>query len=354
MRISSYIISIIYMLSLSFSSTVLASNAQGIFTVVKGSITIIRAGKSKQRKVRVGTKVRAQDTIIADKDSRAKIIMKDKNVLNISPESKIVIERYDVGENRNAILNVVYGKVRSTVKQKYDGDKNKFRVKTPTAVAGVRGTDFFVGFKPKGKVSRVITFEGKVTVGSGIAKNGKILNPVSVRPGQTTIASANKPPAPPAPMSKTELAKIDASSNADIPDSNDQRTPSNNNNSDDGNNDEGSDTQQPDGQSPDGQNPEGQTPDDQNPDSQRDPQSTSENNDQAPPPADGTAPPPPLPTDTTSFEPAPGTETDSFDSPPPPPPTIGGAIGETDSGYLPPPPPPDGVKGARLKVIIQK
>ena len=40
-------------------------------------------------------------------------------------------------DSRQVELKVEYGKVRATVEQKYDGEKNSFNVKTPTAVAGV-------------------------------------------------------------------------------------------------------------------------------------------------------------------------------------------------------------------------
>src|SRR5688572_7607774 len=96
--------------------------AEGVFMVVKGDVKVEKAGK--QTPAKVGMKVMPSDVIIAGKDSRAKVVMKDKNVLNISPDSKIVIEKYVANEaknEKNVVLNVLYGKVRSTVNQKYDG-----------------------------------------------------------------------------------------------------------------------------------------------------------------------------------------------------------------------------------------
>lgn len=207
--------------------------AQGVFTVVKGKVTILRAGKSKERKVRVGTKVYPQDTITADKDSRAKVVMTDKNILNISPESKIAIEAYEndpANKKKKVMLNLVYGKLRSTVNQKYDEKKNVYRVKTPSAVAGVRGTDFIVNHDIASKQSEITTFEGQVQVGSGITPNGGIANPVFVNPGQSTTAAFQRPPVKPFQVPKNKLAQLDKSSNADVAstDSNDSnRNPAN-------------------------------------------------------------------------------------------------------------------------------
>ena len=189
--------------------------AEGVFMVVKGDIKVDKGGK--QTPAKVGMKVMPADTVIAGKDSRAKIVMKDKNVLNISPDSKITIEKYVSNEatgEKNVTLNVLYGKVRSTVNQKYDGDKNKFHVKTPSAVAGVRGTDFITGYQPDTKKAEFITFEGKVEVGQ-LGAGGKIENGVFVNPGQSTQSIAGGQPQEPKTMPKTELAKADGESKSD-------------------------------------------------------------------------------------------------------------------------------------------
>ncbi|MEQ1876506.1 MAG: FecR family protein, partial [Bdellovibrionia bacterium] len=191
------------------------ARAEGVFMVVKGDIKVEKDGK--QTPAKVGMKVMPADTVIAGKDSRAKIVMKDKNVLNISPDSKITIEKYvntEATGEKNVTLNVLYGKVRSTVNQKYDGEKNKFHVKTPSAVAGVRGTDFITGYKLETKQSEFVTFEGQVEVGQ-IGKNGEIKNPVFVNPGEKTTQTAGGAPQAPKEIPKQELAKMEGESKAE-------------------------------------------------------------------------------------------------------------------------------------------
>ncbi|HEX4925723.1 MAG TPA: FecR family protein [Bdellovibrionales bacterium] len=191
------------------------ARAEGVFMVVKGDIKVEKAGKASPAKV--GMKVMPGDTVLAGKDARAKIVMKDKNVLNISPESKILIEKYVANEqtnDKNVVLNVLYGKVRSTVNQKYDGEKNKFHVKTPSAVAGVRGTDFISSYRPEVKKAEFITFEGRVEVGK-LDGTGQIVNSVMVDPGQMTSTIAGAPPQEPTEVPKNELAKLETDSSAD-------------------------------------------------------------------------------------------------------------------------------------------
>jgi hypothetical protein len=198
-----------------FSLAVKAQTVQGVMMVVKGDIKVTGTdGKTEAGKV--GKKVSAGDTILAGADSRAKIVMADKNVINVSPDSKIVIEKYenDGKDKKNVELNVVYGKVRASVEQKYDGDKSKFNIKTPSAVAGVRGTDFLMGFNQGTKTAQVITFSGSVAVGQP-GPGGTIKNPVFVQAGQMTSAGAGKAPESPKAVPKEELNKMNNETKAD-------------------------------------------------------------------------------------------------------------------------------------------
>jgi hypothetical protein len=141
--------------------------------------------------------------------------MSDKNVINISPETVMIIEQYqNDGKNKNVQLNILEGKVRAGVEQKYDGEKNRFNIKTPSAVAGVRGTDFLTSYSSASKVSQVITFSGTVAVGTA-GPNGRIENPVFVKPGQMTSTGADGKPAAPSTVPKEQLNEVKQESNAE-------------------------------------------------------------------------------------------------------------------------------------------
>ncbi len=208
-----------------FSFAASAQQVSGVMMVVKGDIKVT-AKDGKTEAAKVGKKVTEGDTIMAGADSRAKVVMSDKNVINVSPDSKIVIEKYenDGKDKKNVELNVVYGKVRASVEQKYDGEKNKFNVKTPSAVAGVRGTDFLAGYNPSTKSTQVITFSGSVAVGTP-GPGGKILNPVFVRPGQMTQVGAGQAPEAPKSVPAEDLNKMNSETKADAPSSAKQDSP---------------------------------------------------------------------------------------------------------------------------------
>lgn len=202
-----------------FSGTAYAQNAHGILKVVKGDVQIKAAKNGQTVKARLGEKVFPKDIVITAKDSRAKIVMVDNNEINVSPESQIEIQHYEYDPKagkKEVLLNVIYGKVRAKVEQKYDGRTSKFQVKTPAAVAGVRGTDFMTSFNRTTRASNVVTFHGKVEFGLP-GPGGSIANAVFVGPGTEASTVGGSMPTAPAPVPKEQLAQLDTESAAEPP-----------------------------------------------------------------------------------------------------------------------------------------
>lgn len=194
-----------------FYSTAYAEQMYGIFMVTKGSVKV-QSVKAGTVDAKVGLKVYEGDTITTAADSRAKIVMSDRNVINLSPDSKMQIAKYenDAGSGKkNVELNLLQGKVRNNVEQTYDGDKSKFLIKTPTAVAGVRGTQFLAGFNPQTMMTTVVTFKGSVSLAS-LNPQGQVIGaPVVVKKGEMTNAAPNSPPEAPKVVPKEEIKKMD-------------------------------------------------------------------------------------------------------------------------------------------------
>ena len=216
MQIKLQFIIISFLASLVFIPSAKAGNVHGVFRVVKGNVQV-KSPNGKMSKARLGQKVFPKDTIITDKDSRAKIVMIDENVINVSPASEIVFDKYEYEPEKakkDVLIDVIYGKVRSKVNQKYDGANNKFRVKTPSAVAGVRGTDFFTSFNKANNTSSVVTFEGEVSYGLP-GPEGSIRNAVSVKAGQMASNIMGQAPQTPRALPKSQLASMDKGSDAE-------------------------------------------------------------------------------------------------------------------------------------------
>ncbi len=207
-----------------------ATPVHGTLRVVKGDVQVLSHKTKEKTRARIGGKVFPMDRIMTGKDARAKIVMIDKNEINISPESEVILQKYEYQPEqgkKDVLLNVIYGKVRSKVEQKYDGKTSKFQVRTPGAVAGVRGTDFLAGYNRSSAQTEVVTFSGQVEFGAP-GPGGTIINAVPVAAGQSSWSLKGQPPAPPAPVSPTQMAQLNEETQADPspstqPDS--QRTP---------------------------------------------------------------------------------------------------------------------------------
>ncbi len=194
-----------------FASNAMAADC-GVFKVVKGKVNYKEKGKDKFKPARKNRKVCQGYTVKTEADGRAKIEMADKNEINVSPDTELIIESYQ--SNQKAVLNVINGKVRSDVKQKYNDTKQShYRVKTKSAVAGVRGTEFLASYNQATNEARVVTFEGEVAVGQFNGEN--FVPKVTVKPGQFTSNSPGTDPHPAKDVPPAEFAQMDQESRVD-------------------------------------------------------------------------------------------------------------------------------------------
>jgi hypothetical protein len=152
--------------------------------IARGTKTITASPKSQ---------VDWQDLVNTQVNGRARVSLDDGSVLNVGSESSMKVEKHDASTQQTQ-LELTYGKLRSQAKSiaKPDG---KFEVRTPAGVAGVVGTDFYVGYD--NSTMNVIVFEGVVRVCNlaGVC--------VLVKAGQTTSVRSGENSAPLAPLQAT-------------------------------------------------------------------------------------------------------------------------------------------------------
>ncbi len=134
-----------------------------------------------------------QDLVNTQVNGRARVALDDGSVLNVGSESSMKVEKHDAGAQQTQ-LELTYGKLRSQA-QKIARPDGKFEVRTPAGVAGVVGTDFYVGFD--NGTMNVIAFEGIVRVCNlaGVC--------VLVKAGQMTSVRNADNSAPLAPLQAT-------------------------------------------------------------------------------------------------------------------------------------------------------
>ncbi len=131
----------------------------------EGDPIVIHQGESVAYPLKKDSVIYIDDTIITEQGARINLIMDDKSVLAIAPYSKLIIDEsvYDPDtETRSSTLRLLFGRIRSIVAK--IGGKPNYWIQTPTAVAGVRGSDF--GVATTEQRSAVVTTE-KTTINWG-------------------------------------------------------------------------------------------------------------------------------------------------------------------------------------------
>lgn len=102
----------------------------------------------KQERVHAGTKVKVSDQIITEANGHVHVRFVDDALVSVRPDSKLEIQRYDFDaanpSDSSIKLNLLEGITRSISGDGAHAARDRFRLNTPIAAIGVRGTDFVV------------------------------------------------------------------------------------------------------------------------------------------------------------------------------------------------------------------
>ncbi|MDX8388588.1 MAG: FecR family protein [Ghiorsea sp.] len=178
--------------------------------------TWVERGNHRE-KVAKGQMVFRHDSIITGPRARVKIIMGDGSKVYIGSKSRVSLRQYSLqGTNLvSAKINMLWGKARFFV-SKLASKRVSFRVRTPTAVLGVRGTEFIVSVPPTVELlsrafdqltladipplpTRTVLMEGSVNVNTNTGVS------MLLTPGNTADVDANNRLS----IKKTTLKDID-------------------------------------------------------------------------------------------------------------------------------------------------
>ena len=130
----------------------------GKISFILGDVFIQKKGVKTLTKAQINAALYPEIYIITKKKSSATVMFTTGSLLQLNENSTIFLNDY-VFDKKAESISVCFGKIKMKVK-KLEKDE-RMQIYTPTAVAGVRGTEFEVGVASDGS-SKVIVQDGAV------------------------------------------------------------------------------------------------------------------------------------------------------------------------------------------------
>lgn len=139
----------------------------GTIAALEGTVEIGRGGAWTAASI--GVALRAGDELRTGRPGRLRAVFQDDSVLIVGDESHLVVDEQVFDLNREvfrSVIRLLKGKMRSLVSEYYKRPRAVYSIETPTAVSGVRGTEFVIVYDPVAEVTEVVGVSGLVEVHS--------------------------------------------------------------------------------------------------------------------------------------------------------------------------------------------
>ncbi len=173
-----------------FAATGLAAAAPvGYVHEVKGDVTLRDAGK-QPAKAAAGDTFEQGASFTTGTDGNVTLKFEDGQLAVIAPNSLFIAQTYVFNKAKVAESNILFSLTRGGLRfvsgMIASTNRNQFAIRTPTATAGVRGTDGNIALGTNGSIM-ASTSNGDVTLTSGGVT-------ITIPAGATSIAAPGAPP----------------------------------------------------------------------------------------------------------------------------------------------------------------
>jgi hypothetical protein len=145
MKISIRIITVLVLIASMVVSTIaIAEDSAGMVVASRGDV--IAASKGGSRELKQGDYVYIDDEIMTANRSFAVIQFVDGAKVTVRPDSLMIVETYAYNgtDDDAATLNLVSGGLRVITGAMAKTNPENYKVRTPVALMGVRGTEFSI------------------------------------------------------------------------------------------------------------------------------------------------------------------------------------------------------------------
>ncbi|MDQ6653541.1 MAG: FecR domain-containing protein [Acidobacteriota bacterium] len=153
---------------------------------VSGRATISKSAGPASA-LRQGELLAPADVVDTSGGGRVRIELSDGSVVIVQPGTRVILQDYGAAGSLRELLKIIVGRVRIKVNH-FGAQPNPYRVNSPSASIGVRGTEFSVSVGTGGE-TEVVVYEGLVEV----TRLSDPRDRVTVEPGRGVIVRPNEP-----------------------------------------------------------------------------------------------------------------------------------------------------------------
>jgi len=167
-----------------------ADQIPALIMKVEGS-ALIRKNSRIEESAGVGGKVYVGDTVVTNESSTVQLMTADGSMVKVGFDSRFLFE--DISLLERAVtwsFQLIKGQLRALVVKKPD-NQVRFKVKTPTAAMGIRGTEFVLVYSEEAASSYLYTIEGLIEYGPIGCEKSKSC--VDVRAGESSLVKKGGP-----------------------------------------------------------------------------------------------------------------------------------------------------------------
>jgi len=184
----------------------IAQSEVGSVVSAVGAVDVQRGGRGEWQTAMVGTPLFVSDEVRTGPGAASKLLFQDDSVVDLAADTQISVARYATGGQAEArsLLRLVSGKLRALIGESTGGDRTRYEIETPTAVARAQGAVFIVRYAAADKLTDVVAIENDVEVQGKI---GVIGPGVKVGPGELTQVHAGRFPSPPERVPEGQMAE---------------------------------------------------------------------------------------------------------------------------------------------------
>lgn len=136
--------SVVLVAALALSNVAVAEDSTGMVVASRGEVIALSNGGS--RELKQGDFIYVNDEILTSSRSFAVLQFTDGAKVTVRPDSTLIIEQYLYAGNDEdvATLNLVSGGLRVITGAMAKSNPENYKVRTPVALMGVRGTEFSI------------------------------------------------------------------------------------------------------------------------------------------------------------------------------------------------------------------